>query len=162
MWKHLLPWKKYPFSLTSVQVFLMRSCHHLLKCNAFASPLHYLLLSCRLDCHTNHDLCHCILSASARLYIFKWCRRTLGKEMSVQTFYTCYTAEVGAACCQSHAIKCLSFSTSSWYCDLNTSLADRLFNAFKAFRTMLQEHFMLDRPRGEFSKSLWCVLQYVT
>lgn len=25
-------------------------------------------------------------------YIFKWCPWTLGREMSVQVFYTCYTA----------------------------------------------------------------------
>lgn len=33
-------------------------------------------------------------------YIFKQCPWTLGREMSVQVFYTCYTAEVDAACCQ--------------------------------------------------------------
>lgn len=32
--------------------------------------------------------------------IFQWCPWTLEREMSVQVFYTCYTAEVGAACCQ--------------------------------------------------------------
>lgn len=67
MWK-LLPCKKPPFSLKPVQVFSIGLCHCLQKCNAFASSLHYLLLSCRLDCHTKHDLCHWILSASARLY----------------------------------------------------------------------------------------------
>lgn len=42
----------------------------------------------------------------------------------------------------SDAEKCLSFSTSSWSCDLTTSIADRVLNAFKAFRNMSQEHFI--------------------
>lgn len=74
-------------------------------------------------------------------YIFKWCLWTLGRGMSMQVFYTCYTAQVGAGCQWCRKMSLLRQQLLLlWPYHIHGK--DRLCKAFKAFRNMSHEHFI--------------------